>query len=66
VPGSSEQEQESSSDVQPEDSSLSWISTIEASPRDMELVIWLGHWFLNQLLSTEMHVCAYASSVSWT
>jgi hypothetical protein len=45
--GSSEQKEESSSAVQSENSLISWISAIEASPRDMELVIWLSRWFLN-------------------
>jgi hypothetical protein len=37
--GSSEQKEESSSSVQTENSLISWLSTIEAVPRDMELVI---------------------------
>jgi hypothetical protein len=47
VTGSSEQNEESSSAVQAEDSLISWMSTIEASPHDMELVIWLGGCFPN-------------------
>jgi hypothetical protein len=47
VTGSSEQEEESSRAVQSEDSLINWISTIEASPHGMQLVIWLRGWFLN-------------------